>query len=111
MSGTYWHGGPAITGDRLLPGLITGRARAGEPDGWVYVTPARSLALTYAVTADGWLFEVEPIGTPEQDPGSILDPGQSLRCREARIVRRFRPSRLERAQVLDAMARADELLR
>jgi hypothetical protein len=87
-----WHGGPAIKGDRVLPGSATGSTRAGGLDSWVYVTPLRSLALTYAITIGGWLYQVEAVGPVEQDPGSVLEAGSSLRCREARILRRFRPS-------------------
>ena len=104
MSGGYWHGGPRITGDRLLPGTVTGATRAGGVVPWVCLTPHRSLALTYAATCDGWVYEVEPLGEVEQDPDSSLPPGDSLRCREARIVRRYKPSRAEVDSVLAVMA-------
>jgi hypothetical protein len=82
----------------LLPPLATGRCRSHPDDvagGWVYVTPTRSLAETYAATCRGWVYEVAPIGVVERDPGSMLPPGESLRCRAARIVRRFRLSRAD----------------
>ena len=94
-AGTHWHGGGRIDGDYVLPPDTTGVVRS-EPSGWVYITPTRGLALTYASTCDDpWLFEVEPIGHVEQDPNSKLPAGQSLRCEAARIVRRFKPSRRE----------------
>jgi hypothetical protein len=94
---TLWHGGPTVRGDMLLPPTDTGHCRSdpGNPDEWVYITPTRSLAETYAATCRGWVYEVEPIGPIEPDPGSILPPGESLRCPAARIVRRFRLSRAE----------------
>ena len=95
---TYWHGGPKIVGTVVRPPAETGVCRSDPEatgDGWVYITPRRHLAMTYAATCHGWLYEVEPIGEVEQDPGSVLPPGASLRCRAATIVRRFRPSRSE----------------
>lgn len=102
---TWWHGGPPIAGDELLPPTETGTARSGEVAPWIFVTSERSLALTYASTCDGWLYEVDPVGL-EQDPGSMLPPGQSMRCQSARIIRRFRPSRMERERALRAVQRA-----
>jgi hypothetical protein len=98
MTPYYWHGGPTVRGDMLLPPSATGRCRSDPDDhagGWVYITSTRSLAETYAATCRGWIYEVEPIGAVENDPGSILRPGQSLRCPAARIVRRFRLSRAD----------------
>ena len=91
----YWHGGPPVRGDMLLPPTETGYSRSGNDEAWVHVTPTRDLAATYAATCHGWLYEVEPIGPLEQDPDSILPDGESLRCRAARILRRFRLSRAE----------------
>lgn len=95
---TCWHGGPTVRGDMLLPPSSTGHCRSDpddHADGWVYITPLRSLASVYAATCRGWVYEVEPIGEVEVDPGSALPAGQSLRCPAARIVRRFRLSRAE----------------
>lgn len=92
----YWHGGPRIVGDEITPPIEHGRARVCHGERWVYITPERGLALNYAVTCHGWLYEVEPIGEIEQDPESILPLGASLRCPRARIIRRFKPSRVER---------------
>ena len=107
---TYWHGGPRVEGNYLLPPALTGTIRVGTPDDnegrWVYVTPTQGLALTYASTIDDpWLYEVQALGKLEQDPTSKLPPGESLRCEAARIVRRFKPSRREverRRQVVRA---------
>lgn len=103
----YWHGGDRIDGQHVLPPNATGVYRAEDPgSSWVYVTPTRGLALTYACTCSNpWLYEVEPIGPVEQDPNSKLPAGESLRCEAARIVRRWKPSRAEVAQ-LDAAVRA-----
>jgi hypothetical protein len=90
-----WHGGPRIIGDKVRPPIETGFARVTHGERWVYITPERGLALNYAATCNGWLYEVEPIGPVEQDPDSILAPGDSLRCERARIIRRFKPSRAE----------------
>lgn len=95
-SAKYWHGGPRIVGDEIAPPSEHGKARVCHGDPFVYITPERGLALNYATTCNGWLYEVEPIGEIEQDPDSILPPGDSLRCPRARIVRRFKPSRAER---------------
>jgi hypothetical protein len=91
----FWHGGPRIVGDQVLPPSETGFARVTHGEPWVFITPERGLALNYAATCNGWLYEVEPIGEVEQDPESMLAPGASLRCPSARIIRRFKPSRAE----------------
>jgi hypothetical protein len=91
----YWHGGPPVVGDVLVPPTVSGYSRSGNDEAFVYVTASRSLAATYAATCHGWLFEVEPIGPLEQDPDSVLADGESLRCPRARILRRFRLSRAE----------------
>lgn len=107
---TYWHGSGRISGDWVDPPSETGIARVCHDEPWVYLTPTRSLALSYASTTDcPWLYEVLPIGGVEQDPDSALPPGESLRCERAMILRRFKPSRVEvgraRAAVLTAMER------
>ena len=90
---TYFHGGPSVRGSWLLPPTDTGRSRSGQDEAFVYITPIRSLAETYAATCRGWVYEVTPLGAVEADPGSVLPAGQSLRCPSVRIVRRFRVSR------------------
>jgi len=92
---TFWHGGPRIAGDMVIPPLVRGvDSRSGEGDGSrVYLATERGLAITYACSCDGWLYEVEPIGSVEQDAHSILAPGVSVTCGSARIIRRFKPSR------------------
>lgn len=96
---SWWHGGPRVVGNEIRPPLETGFCRSGGDDGEfpdvVFVARERGLALTYAATCDGWLYEVEPIGELRQDPLSILPEGDSMMCDRARILRRFRPSRAE----------------
>ena len=53
----YWHGGPRIVGDRVLPSSLTGSSRSG--DAGVHVTTDRSLAEAYARAA---LATPEPLG-------------------------------------------------
>lgn len=110
MSERWWHGGPPIKGDRLLPSLATGVGRTLELDGWVYLARERSLALTYAATCNGWIYEVEPLTPIEQDPDSSLPLGDSVRCREARIVRRYKPSRAEVEKVSAWVNAIDRIL-
>mgnify|MGYP003426303983 CR=1 FL=1 len=93
---TYWHGSGRIDGNWLTPPSEHGNARVCHGEPFVYLTPTRSLALSYASTTDcPWLYEVEPIGEVEQDPDSLLPPGESVRCERAKILRRFKPSRVE----------------
>ena len=81
----YWHGGPRITGDMVLPPDVTGKGRSG--DHGVHVTTDRSLAEAYASTCrHGWVYEVEPVGMLEPVP-SLVAP--VFRCQRARIVRRY----------------------
>lgn len=81
----------------ILPPSETGRCRSGDDEhvDVVFVAAERGLALTYAATCNGWLYEVDPIGEVRQDPGSILAPGVSMMCDRARILRRWKPSRVE----------------
>ena len=83
---TYWHGGRYPVDGILTPQPTM---RSGSPgDGHVYVTTDRDLAAQYAATLPGsWLMQVEPIGDVEPDPGSTLT--YSLRCRSARVLRRY----------------------
>ena len=98
----YWHGGPGIDGARILPPSVTGCGRVTN-DPYVYVTPLYSLALMYAASCDGWVYEVIPAGPIEQDPDSSLPSGDSLRCSSAGIVRRVRPPRRELERAAAAM--------
>lgn len=109
-SDSYWHGGPTVRGDMLLPPTDTGQSRSGNDEAYVWITPVRSLAETYAATCRGWVFEVEPIGDVEQDPDSVLPPGQSLRCPAARIKRRFRLSRAECDRIAAVVHSLDRML-
>lgn len=100
---TYWHGGRYPNDGILTPQPL---ARSGEAgDGWVYVTTNRDLAATYAATLPGsWLMQVEPVGDVEPDPGSILD--YSMRCRSARVLRRYSipaTMRAERSRTVAAL--------
>lgn len=92
----WWHGGPHVRGNWILPPKETGICRTGFGDGKyqdrVFITPARSLATTYAATCNGWVYEVEPELPVEQDPDSILDHAQSMMCPRARIIRRIKPT-------------------
>jgi len=96
---TWWHGGPRIDGDRIESGAALGRSRSGPtPDEFVYVTPTRDLAVTYASTVDGtsWVYEVEPDDSPTEVEDSILS-GESFRCSGARIIRRFTVSNAQKS--------------
>jgi hypothetical protein len=105
---SWWHGGPRIRGDEILPSTLTGFDRSGSDLRYACITSERDLALTYACTCNGWLYEVEPIGPVTQDPESMLEPGVSMVCGRARILRRFKPSRYEvdrRSAVVSEIAR------
>lgn len=83
----WYHGGRTgrQVGDVLVP-QPRELTRCGDPDGWVYIASRQTLAATYASTCDGLVYVVEPLGDVHQDPGSILPPWESARCRSARIV-------------------------
>ena len=107
----YWHGGGRNPGEWLLPSTETGNERSGPGDGWVYVTPNRALAVNYSASTDSpWVYEVQPLGELEQDPESHLEPGQSMRCRKARILRRERPSANEVQRARSSLLVADRML-
>jgi len=108
---TWWHGGPRIEGEWVLPPYLTGRCRSGDHDfdRVVFISAERGLALNYAATCNGWLYEVEPMLPIIQDPGSMLAPMVSAMCESARIVRRFRPSRQEiqeRARLIESLMKS-----
>lgn len=46
----------------MLPPYLTGKCRSGDSDfdHVVFVTTVRSLALNYAISCGGWLYEVNP---------------------------------------------------
>jgi hypothetical protein len=100
---TYWHGGGRILGDHVRAGDVVGTTRAAG-DG-VYVTTDRTLAETYASTAEGpaWIYEVEPIGELTPTPPLIGGPTISYRCAEARIIRRFTISNARRRRLAEAV--------
>lgn len=99
---SWWHGGPRIQGDWVLPPYLTGNCRSGDDDfnHVVFVTSERSLALNYAISCGGWLYEVEPMLPMVPDPCPTLMPGAAWVCESAHILRRFRPSRADVAQRL-----------
>jgi hypothetical protein len=105
---TYWHGGPRIQGDVILPGNVPGYKRFMLPanlpvsrsgDVGVFITTDRSLAETYAstVTGSAWVYEVEPLSEPLPIPSLVGGPTISYSCSRARIVRRFTVSNAVRA--------------
>ena len=102
---TFWHGGPRIDGDLVLPSTDTGRSRSGAEG--VHVTSVRSLAETYASTVDGpaWVYEVEPLGDLVPVPSLVGGPTMSFRCDRARIVRRFTVSNAMRSRYRAAVGR------
>lgn len=77
---TYWHGGPRIVGDLILPGRETGNSRSGDIG--VFVTTDRSLAEIYASTVTGpaWVYEVEPLTEPVAIPSLVGGRQVSYRC-------------------------------
>lgn len=100
---TYWHGGPRIDGDLVLPSAETGVSRTGDVG--VHVTTHRDLAETYASTVDGaaWVYEVEPLSEPIPVPSLVGGPVIAYRCERARIVRRFTVSNARRAACQSAV--------
>ena len=110
MADRYYHGGPTINGRWLLPPSETGHARVCHDDPHVYLTTAYTLALTYAATCNGWVYEAVPDGPVEPDPDSMLDPGVSVRCRRARIVRRLRPPKSMAARAAEAVREAERMM-
>lgn len=94
---TYWHGGPRINGDLVVPSSESGLSRSGATG--VHITTDRSLAETYASTVSGaaWVYEVEPLSEPIPVAPLVGGPVISYRCERARIVRRFTVSNATRA--------------
>jgi len=86
----------------VLPPYLTGKCRSGDSDfdHVVFVTTVRSLALNYAISCGGWLYEVNPTLPVVPDPGTTLLPGAAFMCESAFILRRFRPSRKDVAERL-----------
>ena len=108
MSVRYYHGGPKVDGTHILPPSVTGAARVMHGEHYVCVTTEYTLALTYAATCDGWVYEVAPDGPVVRDPDSMLDT--SLRCPSARIVRRIRPPKRTLEAARAAVARGAALM-
>ena len=107
----WWHGGPSINGSMILPPKETGMCRTGDGlQNKVYITPLRSLALTYAATCNGWIYEVEPEGEILDDPDSVIYTSRSFMCDRARIVRRFKPSKIEVAQYAATVRLMEKLM-
>ncbi len=100
---TYWHGGPRIEGDMVLPGSESGLSRSGASG--VHMTTDRDLAETYASTVSGaaWVYEVEPLSDPIPVAPLVGGPTISYRCDRARIVRRFTLSNARRAACQNAV--------
>lgn len=107
---TWWHGGPSVKGDWILPPTETGKSRSGNDQPMVFITPLRSLALMYAASCNGWLYEVQPEGEILADPDSVIYTSRSSMCSQARIIRRFKPSRVEVARYAAAVRFAENLL-
>jgi hypothetical protein len=122
--GAWWHGGPPIAGDLILPPVATGAepidAAIDQPqhrlDEWlavggrdhrkVYVTSHPPSASTFAVLwPEPWLYLVKPSSDLESDPdGSALPADHWIkfaRCSTASIVARCRLD----PQVVDTLRR------
>jgi hypothetical protein len=74
---TWWHGGPKITGSRVLPPAVTGTCRSG-PDGEhqhvVFVTPVRSLIparCTGFVGGRRWVGVDDAVGSYVDSDGTV----------------------------------------
>jgi len=76
----------------------------------VFITPLRSLAMTYAASCDGWVYEVEPEGDILPDPDSVIYTSRSSMCRRARIIKRIKPSRVDIARYAATVRFATKLL-
>lgn len=121
---TWWHGGPRIRGQLILPASETGvepLCSWAAMDGIdishvrtdrVYVSVDRGWAEFYAAwhPEGAWVYEVKPIGELVDDPdwrdpppghpiGVPGQPNPSRMCERALIVRRFTVSRARRAQL------------
>lgn len=117
----WWHGGPHIVGTHILPAAVTGVRGTGQitadlpdsatavDDRKVCVTNNRNAALLFAAAhRTPWIYEVEPLGDLEPDPdytpGPDGDPFRSMRCDRALIVRRFKPSNADVADMRRSIA-------
>jgi hypothetical protein len=99
----YYHAGVSnlAVGDYILPASETGHSRTAEffaendldiDDGtysrdYVYVTTDLNWAAARSGLDKGWVYEVEPEGTIEEDPDEDF-MGMSFRCPRARIAAR-----------------------
>lgn len=108
---TWWHGGPQIDGDMILPPVATGAEPFVADADWrlrpemiaaicdygkVYVVSSPTSAVIYAALCnDPMLYRVEPVGRLEADPDGDDSVSASAtmfrRCRAAVIVERYRP--------------------
>lgn len=107
----YFHGGaPGLR--MILPSSKTGAPSNADygAEGIcrrdrVYIVTSFSAAAMYAAlhpSGRGVVYEVEPIGALEPDPDFIPGEGceiQSLQCESARVLRKFKISRKDRARI------------
>lgn len=90
----YYHGGPRGIVGFIRPAIETGatscsdyRAAGIHRRDRVYLTTNPNTALMYACGhKSGAVYVVEPIGSVENDPDWLGDPGVSVQCERAKIV-------------------------
>lgn len=96
MSGLYFHGGPRGLKGFVLPAIVTSAPSCSSYGGAgihrrdrVYVTTDPHTALMYACgqPKSGSVYVVEPIGHLEPDPDWLGEPGGSMQCERAAIVK------------------------
>ena len=112
---TWYHGGPRIDGDWVLPPAKTGVESTdslARDHGWdvtktrsdrVFITTSYAAAVMFSAGhAKPWVYVVAPTGPVHPDP-DFDDDGTdvSAMCLQARIVRRLKPSNLEVAQCVE----------
>lgn len=104
----YFHGGRQgmKKGQYILPPAITGVPSSAVygnhlcDKNQVYVTTEYAAAAMYAaVLHKGEVYEVQPVGEMVEDP-DCDQPWLSYSCRKARILKRHRLTKAERAVVL-----------
>lgn len=101
----WWHGGPRIEGDLLLPPDDSGGPRSGHRfslqsvptedvrTDQVFVVSDRLAAVMFASGwTKPWIYEVEPVGELLLDEDFEDDGIVSAMCGSARILRREKPS-------------------
>jgi hypothetical protein len=108
----YWHGGKGgmKRGQFVLPPKTTGYKSTAECGNYmcnpsvVYVTTEYTAAAMYAAAIpNGDIYEVEPIGELTHDPDCDTQ-GLSFSCDRAKILKRHRMTKAERAMVLAVLA-------